>query len=130
MKLIGLDIGTSFIKGAILDMAARSIRHVRRVPCPPRIETGSPLLHEVAPGALAGLCRDLLAELAGLEPECAGVVVCSQMHGMVLADQDGRALSNAITWQDQRTLQAHPSGAGMYFDAALARLAEEEVQAL
>jgi sugar (pentulose or hexulose) kinase len=52
------------------------------------------------------------------------------MHGTIFTTEQGEARSNLITWQDQRVLEAHPSGAGTYFDVLAARLNTEAVQQL
>ena len=50
------------------------------------------------------------------------LVMCSQMHGLVLTTARGSPRWNLITWQDQRTLQPHPSGQGAYFDVMAQRV--------
>ena len=59
-----------------------------------------------------------------------GLVMCSQMHGLVLTTARGEPRSNLITWQDQRTLQPHPSGQGTYFDVMAQRVNPTQVRQL
>lgn len=130
MKLIGLDIGTSFIKGAVLDLDRLRLLHVRRVPFPEAIPGLPPLYREFDPRHIIEAVRSLLAGLLPLADPCAGIVMCSQMHGVVLMDGAGRARSNFCTWQDQRVLLPHPSGTGSYFDVLRRRLEPESVRRL
>ncbi len=56
--------------------------------------------------------------------------MCSQMHGMVLINGNGKPVSNCITWRDRRALMPHPSGLGSYFDLLLRRISPEQAQQL
>ncbi|GAB4555263.1 MAG: hypothetical protein OHK0023_26270 [Anaerolineae bacterium] len=124
--LIGIDLGTSFIKGAVLDAESLSIRHVRRRVFPEPIPNLPPLRREYDAEAIVKLVRNLIDELLPLAAPCEGVVMCTQMHGNVFVDVQGRAQSPLITWQDQRVLEAHPAG-GTFFEAMLANLSKTEL---
>ncbi len=102
MRFIGLDLGTSFIKGAVLDLDRLTLSHIRRQPFPEPVSGLPALFYEVEPEKVVLATRLLLEELLALAPDCAGLVMCSQMHGLVLATEQGEARSNCITWQDQR----------------------------
>lgn len=125
MSLLALDLGTSFIKGAILDLDALRINHVRRQPFPPPLPGLPPLFYEVDPQVVVQTVRTLIDDLSALAPDCTGLIVCTQMHGLVLTAPDGRALSNCITWQDQRVLIPHPEG-GTYFERLAAQVDPQE----
>ena len=90
MPFLGLDLGTSFIKGAVLDLEARRLEHVRRVPFPAPLANANPLLCEVEPEAVLAAVRGLIAELGVHAPDCEGIVMCTQMHGMVLDERPWR----------------------------------------
>jgi sugar (pentulose or hexulose) kinase len=126
MHFIAIDLGSSFIKGAVLDLDARSFAHVRRAPFPAPLAGLPALRYEVDPRRIVDATRALIDELAGAAPECAGVVLCSQMHGLVLADARGEPISNAITWRDQRALEPHPSGEGTLVDHLARRVGAED----
>jgi xylulokinase len=130
MRYLAIDLGSSFIKGAVLDLAARSFGHVRRVPCPEPLPNLPARQFEIDPRAVVAATRALIGELLAEAPDCAGLVMSSQMHSLVLADARGEPLSNAVTWRDQRALDPHPSEAGSVFDALVRRVPEDERQAL
>lgn len=115
MSFIGIDLGTTFIKGAILDLEKRELRHVRRTPFPAQLEKTAPLACEFDPAEILNAVRSLLSELATHAADCEGVVMCAQMHGMVLMNSLGEAVSNCVTWRDQRVVMPHPSGGGSYY---------------
>ncbi len=121
MTLLALDLGTTFVKGAVLDLDKHHLRHIRRQPFPKPVPNLPPLFFEVDPQTLVATVHTLLTDLLALAPDCEGIVMCTQMHGMVLCTDQGEARSNVITWQDQRSLTPHPAEGGTH----LARLLEE-----
>ena len=126
MRYLGIDIGSSFIKGAVLDPDAMSFGHPERVRFPEPIDGLAPGFREFAPSAIVEATRSLLERLLRHAPDAAGVVMCSQLHGFVLTGDDGRAASNFISWQDQRALMTMPGGHGTYFDELNRRITRDE----
>ena len=47
MAFIGIDIGSSFIKGSLLDLDRKALVHVHRVPFPPPLQGLPPGHREV-----------------------------------------------------------------------------------
>ncbi|MBI5760819.1 MAG: hypothetical protein HZA46_20045 [Planctomycetales bacterium] len=130
MSFLAIDIGTSFIKAAVLDLDSLNVSHVRRLPFPEPVVDLPPLCVEIAPEPVVAAVRDLIEQLVPLAPDCRGIVTCGQMGGVVLAGEHGEALTNYFSWRDQRLLQPHPSGAGSYFDIVRQRLGATIVQQL
>ncbi|MSU70409.1 MAG: hypothetical protein EXS39_06490 [Opitutaceae bacterium] len=126
MRFLGIDIGSSFIKGAVLDCDALTLRHIERVPFPEPVRGLDPKFREFDPGEIVVATRALLERLLVHAPDAAGVLMCSQLHGFVLAGDDGRPASNFINWQDQRALMPMPGGAGSYFDEINRLITREE----
>ncbi|MCB9946746.1 MAG: xylulokinase [Rhodospirillaceae bacterium] len=97
---VGFDIGTSGLKGVLVDQGGRSIAVASR---PWHIRLPRPGWYEQDPEiwwtALAGVARDLLSR--GPAPDVIGLT--GQMHGPVFLDAAGAVLSPAILWNDQRT---------------------------
>jgi sugar (pentulose or hexulose) kinase len=125
---IGIDLGTSFIKGAVLDADRLSLSHIQRVPFPDPLPGLSRLYWEYDPLAILAAVRRLLSGLLLAAGDCEGIVMCSQMHGLVFTTAQGEPRSNFTTWQDQRVLEPHPSGQGTYIDVMRQRLATDEVR--
>lgn len=126
MTFIGIDVGTSFIKGAVLDLEEFRLDHVRRLPFPARVKLDNPLLAEFDPREVSTAVRSLIEDLLRSVRQCDGIVMCSQMHGMVLLNRKGEAASNCISWTDHRGLMPHPSGAGTYFDVLMTRTSDAQ----
>ena len=49
LSFLGIDVGTSFIKGAVLYVDRAGFRHVSRIPLPPPIPGFNPLFCEYRP---------------------------------------------------------------------------------
>jgi sugar (pentulose or hexulose) kinase len=126
MTLIGIDIGTSFIKGAVIDLDGLRLQHIQRIPFPEPLPGLPPLFREYDPQSVLDAVSSLLKDLLADAGECEGLVMCSQMHGLVLTDRQSQPLSNLTTWQDQRGLALHPSGRGTYFDVLSQRIDPDE----
>lgn len=118
---IALDLGTSSIKGAIIDLDRRCLSQMRRVPFPQPLPGQPPLFCEIDPGQIVAATRDVLAQLLALAPACAGIVVCGQMGGLLLTSATGEPRANYLSWRDQRLLQPAPDG-GTYWDQFRQRL--------
>lgn len=128
MRYAGLDLGATFIKAAVLDTDAGTLREVRRRPFPPFLADRPEGFREVDALQIVQEARVLLDETVRLAPDCAGCWASSQMHGVVLCDAHGRPSSPFISWQDQRSL-AKAGGAGT-FDAVKAKLTKHDISVL
>ena len=115
-QLIAIDLGTTSIKGALLDLDACRISHIQRLPFPEPISDLPDLFCEIDVHIITRATRQLISGLLMYAPDCAGIVMCGQMGGLVLIDALGQPHSNYISWRDQRLLMAHPSGEGSYWD--------------
>jgi len=105
---IGLDIGSSSIKGAVLDLEAGELVSVCSCPFPDPI-VGLPEGHiEIDPASILARVRQVIDELAEQVSSRSSIWICGQMGGLILADERGRAESNYISWRDQRALLASP----------------------
>ena len=68
MTYLAIDLGTSFIKGAVLDLDTQQIRHVRRQPFPAAQPNLPAYFYEVDPTAIVDTTRALVEELLPLAP--------------------------------------------------------------
>ena len=95
MALVGLDVGTTAVKGVAIDeeghvLATASAEYPLSRP--------QPGWSEQEPEGWWGAAEDVLGRL----PE-GPVGLSGQMHGLVVLDADQRVLRPAILWNDQRT---------------------------
>jgi sugar (pentulose or hexulose) kinase len=117
--IIGLDVGSSFIKAAAISLDTLELRRTYRLPFPAFVKGTPPLHREVDPTAVVEAAQSLLVRLLEETPKCHGIVLCGQMHGFVLVNCQGEPLSNYISWQDQRVSPAE-------FEEALAKVGTKE----
>jgi sugar (pentulose or hexulose) kinase len=130
MHFLALDIGSSFIKGAVLDAEKLTIEHITRVPFPEPIAGLPPGYFEINPRPIMASVCEVLGKVLSDAPDCIGLLISSQMGGVVFAVPGGRALTNYISWRDQRTTEQQPGDKGSYLDAIHARLGEEGIREL
>lgn len=119
--LIGIDLGTASIKGAVLDLDALRVASVHRESFPEPLGGLPDLFCEFDPLEVSRRVRAVITALLPHAPGCAGIVACGQMGGLVLCDQHGNPHSNYISWRDQRLLMMHRSG-GTYWDLFTQRI--------
>lgn len=120
MYCIGLDIGSSSIKGGILNCENGEISDVRRAPFP-EPAVGGPGYFEVCPETVLAATTDVLGQLLECNPDVGEVRICSQMGGILLADGSGQAVSPYFSWRDQRSLAPVSGGSDDSFLASLER---------
>lgn len=128
MSFIAIDVGTSFIKGCVLDLDTRRLSHLQRFPFPEPIAGRAAARREYDPATVLVVVKTLIDQLAAEAGNCAGLVMCSQMHGLVLCDPQGAPLSTLTTWQDERALQPHPRAQQSYFEVAAQRIGTDAIR--
>lgn len=105
MRCIGIDIGSSSIKGGILDLDGARVAHTEKTAFPDPVAGLAPGFHEVAVDAIVEGTRGILLSLLRKAPDARSLRVSSQMGGVVLVDARGRPLTRYLSWRDQRSLQ-------------------------
>lgn len=129
MKSLALDIGSSSIKGAVLDLDRNQIGATVSRPFPGPIAGLPSGWFEVAPAEVEAEVRQVFTRLLEEAPEAASLFCSGQMGGVILVDAAGAPLTNYLSWRDQRTQQPHGS-AGSYLDAMRARWTGSELAEL
>jgi len=101
MYYIGLDLGTSGLKGLLVSENGTILKEE---------SAGYPVFYpqdgwsEQDPEDWLRAALDVLSRLAkGVEGEVAGVSIGGQMHGLVLLDEHDEVIRPAILWNDGRT---------------------------
>ena len=101
MKYLALDIGSSFIKYALIDLDKKKIGEVGREPAPqPCIRTES--RYEISSEAIWKIVEEIITKTVKHESDLRGIVFCTQMHGFLIANDRGEAITSFISWQDRR----------------------------
>jgi sugar (pentulose or hexulose) kinase len=121
---LGIDLGATFIKGAVLDVAKNCVRASIRRPFPGFILNRPTMIKEVAAEEIVSAFMLVLNELLAEESSAGGLFLSSQMHGLIFVDARGQAQSPYISWQDQRALDVMPGTTKRYYDDILTRVEE------
>jgi xylulokinase len=100
VPLIGLDVGTSSVKGVAVSDAG-AVLAVESEPV--RSSTPRPGFSEQDPEEWWTGAERVLARLTSAAGSIDGIGLSGQMHGLVALDSGDRVLRPAILWNDQRT---------------------------
>lgn len=106
LSAIALDIGSTSIKGAVLDIQSSEIVSIASRPFPDPIENLPSGHIEIDPKAIVARVLEVIDELSEPLSQRCSIWICGQMGGLILSDERGRAKSNYISWRDQRSLKA------------------------
>ena len=109
LAYIALDIGSSYLKGAVLYPERLEISFYRQEVAPPNQSTIS-TRYEVDAEALFKQVQRMLDGLLAMTPESQGILLCTQMHGYVLTDHAFCPVSPYVTWQDRASTEERPGG--------------------
>lgn len=112
MKVLVIDIGSSFLKAAVLDMDAALVLEERKTAAPEKIKYDDPLLFEIPAAFYLDFVRSLLDRYAARYEDLCGVMLSTQMHGFVYS-VPGRS-DVYVSWQDMRCLHRYRGGEGDY----------------
>ncbi len=103
MRCLGLDIGSSSIKGAVLDLETSRVWHIVREPFPDPVAGIESGFHEVSQEEIFTRAVSVLDRLCSHAPDATTLFSCGQMGGIMLMDQNFQPFTNYLSWRDQRT---------------------------
>lgn len=112
---LGVDIGSSSIKGGVLHLDDGVVEHIRQRPFPLPVGGLPPGFFEVDPLAVVAATRQLIDELAGYCEEVDGIVFSCQMGGVLLTDRECRPLTRYLSWRDQRAVASEAADGDSVF---------------
>lgn len=116
MQCIGIDIGSSSIKGAILNLETGLVEHIEKNAFPGPVAALPAGFHEVSPQAVVQSTLEVIERLLPLAPNATQLRFSSQMGGILLLDAQHRPASNYLSWRDQRSLLPAPGGSTPLLD--------------
>lgn len=108
MKILGIDIGSSFLKAAVIDLDRACICEESKEKAPQKNIYSDPYLFEVPAVCYTRYLTHVLDEMAAKYQDLNGVLLSTQMHGFIYSS-DGRE-DTYISWQDMRCLHQNADG--------------------
>jgi len=140
MGYIGIDIGSSYIKAAYLDVEKFEISEIEKHKSPGFVrqdrDDDNNYTKEVDADAVLAIVKNIIDGYVvrhnnadsgnGSNTGIEGVLFSTQMHGFILVDGDrGTCVTNYITWQDERSLMK-PEGSNETYLKKLEKLVDNE----
>ena len=102
MKAMGIDIGTTTIGGVVLDVEKKQVVETRTIPNGSFLSTGKDWERIQDVSVILKKTQALVDGLLDCCPDCAGIGLTGQMHGITYIDREGESVSPLYTWQDGR----------------------------
>ncbi len=101
---LGIDVGSSSIKGGLLNLARKQVTDICQRPFPESAHGLPAAYFEVDAEAVVIAVREVLNALHQVAGHVDGIVVSSQMGGVILTDPAGNPLTRYLSWRDQRVM--------------------------
>lgn len=112
MKIIALDIGSSFLKSAVLDTESNTLVNKTRTPTPARLANKDASCFELDADLLYQGVLGLVDDQIEKEPAVKGILFSTQMHGFVITRGE-TAITPYVSWQDTRAERPGPDGSDL-----------------
>ena len=106
---LGIDIGTTTISAALLDIDTGILKEARTIQSEAAIPSEHSWDKRQDAGKIEANFTNLITSLLERYPDIVSVGFTGQMHGILYLDADGNAVSPLYTWQDERAGQGSPS---------------------
>ena len=90
MKCLGIDIGSSSVKGAVLDIDDCAVGRVIKEDFPAPVSELPTGYFEVAPSQIQEAVEKVLVKLLEIAPDVSSVHWTGQMGGVILVDKAGQ----------------------------------------
>ena len=100
--IVGIDIGTTTISAAVIDLKVRRSVEVYTIPYDARLTTEDSLFAECRAELIIEKALALCAHIVKSYENIRAIGVTGQMHGIVYLGKSGEILSPLFTWQDKR----------------------------
>ncbi|WP_251445725.1 sedoheptulokinase [Vermiculatibacterium agrestimuris] len=113
--VITLDIGSTFIKAAVFDVAEEKILYTEKCHTPEKRPHPDPTVFENDAQALLKAVKETVRRCAKAHPDAGGLLMSTQQHGCVLC-HPGLAADTYISWQDTRCLRTDPKTGKSYLE--------------
>ncbi len=105
---VGIDIGTTTVSAVVYDIDNKI--QLEAFSTPHNSYVYSDICSEQSVDIVIGKAEELLYRIFDDYENIVSIGITGQMHGIVYVNEDGRAVSNLINWQDKRADEILNSG--------------------
>lgn len=126
MKFIAIDVGSSFIKSALLDMDSYLIVERKKIASHARTPSSDPNIFEIAADVLVNSVIAMIHSFTAKYRDIVGLVFCTQMHGFVYTTQGKENMY--VSWQDMRCLNMPKDSAKNFMDLLREKFSYEDMK--
>lgn len=116
MQCVAIDVGTSFTKAALVNVATGQISQIRRTASIEANATSDELRVEIDADKIVQQVRSLIDGLLDPSTDCKAILLSGQMGGLVLTDQSGQAVLPYLSWLDKRLTAVRPGHSESWFE--------------
>lgn len=102
MKYVGIDIGSSTIRGLVYETQTSKGIDVAELPNDTHLPSGSVWEHTQDPNCILARTKSILNDLLSRHKRVKGIGITGQMHGILYLDRSGNPVSPLYTWLDRR----------------------------
>lgn len=127
MYCLGVDIGSSYLKTALLDLDNGQVLDTKKAAVPAKLPSDNELIHEIPAEELWHEVRGALEGYMHTDEDIQGVIFSTQMHGFVLSDP-AYGQDIYVSWQDARCLCQMPGTEGSYLEHLRELISPEEMR--
>jgi len=100
---LGIDFGTTSISAALIDLDESAVLQTASEKARAYISCKNPLYREQDPKKVRGaLYRTVSSCVRRFDGAVVSIGITGQMHGIVGLDEEGKAVTDLVTWQDRR----------------------------
>ena len=100
MKLIAIDMGSTYVKCAVLQSHNNIMLEKQVRPMPGKLPLSEKERFELSAEEIYLLVREMLDDCLERHSDVQAVFLDTQMHGYILTEPDGTCAENYISWQD------------------------------
>ena len=105
VRYIAVDIGSSFVKSALLDPGTQRIVAIRKESAPERLPASNPHLYEIPAARFVDMYVDHIRHHLAHGGDIGGILLSTQMHGFIYRTGGE---DRYVSWQDMRCLDPLP----------------------
>ncbi|MGG0717053.1 FGGY family carbohydrate kinase [Robertmurraya massiliosenegalensis] len=126
MKYIAIDIGSSFIKFALLDLHSLTILKKQKTRSPNRLKNSNANYYEIPAKEIYEIVKEKIDDYTDNFTNISGVVLSTQMHGFIYKDS-GTTEDIYVSWQDNRCLNTMGKSDTSYLEYLKEQISNESM---